>query len=240
MDQTSETIRHQMDETKLQLAEKLESLEQQVSDTVQSTGTAVTATAEAVQETVQSVTGAVRQAVHTVSNALDIPRQIERHPWLVIGGCIALGYLAVDVLRRTPERFQPLSPLIVPPRPPVKDNGQAIDHSAEVAAMKDAMTAAVKSAIKSGQDSSSWHQLREAAIGVLIGVVQDVAARAVPLIIDQFSGPPATNSTQSLEMTSERRNHPTKHGSPEVDRRLRVASPENVRSNNSFSQGASS
>ena len=98
MNDTPEVIRQQMEETKSQLSVKLESLEHQVSETVQSTGTAVAATAEAVQETVEAVTGAVQDAVHSVSNAFDFPRQVERHPWIAVGGSFALGYLASELL----------------------------------------------------------------------------------------------------------------------------------------------
>ena len=80
MNDTPDFLRKQMQETKAQLSEKLESLEQQFSDAIQSTGTAVNSTIQAVE-----------QATHTLSNALDIRRQIDRHPWLVLGGAILVG-----------------------------------------------------------------------------------------------------------------------------------------------------
>ncbi len=104
MSDTAEMIREQMDETRSNLSEKLGSLEHQVSETVQSTGAAVHATVEAVQETVETVTGAVQDAVHSVSNALDMRRQINRHPWLALGGSVVLGYLAAEFLARSARK----------------------------------------------------------------------------------------------------------------------------------------
>lgn len=86
MDEAPELIRQQMNETRAQLGDKLQSLEQQVSDSVQSTGEAVSATAEAVQDAVQSV-----------SDAFDIQLQINRHPWLVLGGAAFAGYVLEDL-----------------------------------------------------------------------------------------------------------------------------------------------
>ena len=107
MNDTAEMIRGQMDETRSQLSDKLDSLEHQVSETVRSTGSAVNATVEAVQETVETVTGAIQDAVHSVSNALDVRRQIGRHPWLALGGSVALGFLAAEFLARSKKSGQP-------------------------------------------------------------------------------------------------------------------------------------
>jgi hypothetical protein len=98
MDDTLEMIRQQMTETKSHLSDKREHWEHQGSDTVQSTGTAVNDTVAAVQKTVDSVTGAVQGAVQSVSNAFDVRRQFDRHPWLVLGGAVVVGYLAYELL----------------------------------------------------------------------------------------------------------------------------------------------
>ncbi len=73
MNDTPEVIRQQMEDTKLHLTEKLESLECQVSDGVQS-----------------------------VTDVFDLPLQIERHPWLAVGGSLVLGYLASEILHAPP------------------------------------------------------------------------------------------------------------------------------------------
>ncbi|MDB5388152.1 MAG: hypothetical protein JWM11_3798 [Planctomycetaceae bacterium] len=186
MDETPEMIRQQMEATKSHLTEKLESLEQQVSDTVQTTGTAVNATVEAVQETVESVAEAVQGAVHSVTNAFDVRRQIDKHPLLVLGGSAILGYLAGEILARQGRHrtvAQPSS-TVPPPTPtldtPVSGTGMPAIESAAIAA-------AIAAAYKSGWDHSLWHQLKGQAVGTLLGIVQEVASRAGPLVIDHFT-----------------------------------------------------
>jgi hypothetical protein len=194
MNDTPEIVRQQMEQTRSQLVEKLESLELQVSETVKSTGTAVNATVEAVQETVESVTGAVQSAVQSVSNAFDVRRQFDRHPWLILSGSVALGYLAVEFLAgsaQKSQRQQETAPLPDPSadnaglgngEPPVESAATAIDTTGSH---------------ESGRKSSSRHQLRSAAVSVLIGIVQELASRAVPVAMDYLteSGKVSTNQT---------------------------------------------
>ncbi len=104
MDHETEVIKSQMEETRSSLAEKLETLEHQVVGTVQQTTAAVSNTVEAVKETVESVKDAVwdtvekaKESVHetveSLQKSLDIPRQVERHPWGMFTGSVALGLL---------------------------------------------------------------------------------------------------------------------------------------------------
>jgi hypothetical protein len=185
MSDTAEMIRGQMDETRSQLSDKLESLEHQVSETVQSTGTAVNATVEAVQETVETVTGAFQDAVQSVSNAFDLRRQVDRHPWLVLGGSVVLGCLAVEFLTRPAKKAGQPPETVTPPGPSADNTGHG---SGEPAVQSAATGAAIAAAYESGLKSSSWHQLRSMAIGALIGIAQDVASRAIPQVMNYFDG----------------------------------------------------
>jgi ElaB/YqjD/DUF883 family membrane-anchored ribosome-binding protein len=97
MDNESEVIRQQMEETRTSLAEKLETLEQQVVGTVQGATTAVADTVESVKDAVQETVSTVQESVH---DALDLSRHVERHPWAMVGGSVALGYLAGRLLGR--------------------------------------------------------------------------------------------------------------------------------------------
>ena len=94
MEETPEMMRKEIEETKLQLAEKIETLEKQVAETVKTTENAVNATVGAVQGTVHSVTAVVDNAVQSVNHFLDLQQQIDRHPFLVVGGAVVAGYLA--------------------------------------------------------------------------------------------------------------------------------------------------
>ncbi len=185
MDDTLEMIRQQMTETKSHLSDKLDSLEHQVSDTVQSTGSAVNDTVAAVQKTVDSVTGAVQHAAQSVSNALDVRRQLDRHPWLVLGGAVLVGYFASELLAGAAKRTEP-SPEAAPRRGPSAGNG-GNNHRQPVIANA-ATSVPLTSAHESGLKSSSWHLVSGMASGALLGIMQEVVARAVPQVIDYVAG----------------------------------------------------
>jgi ElaB/YqjD/DUF883 family membrane-anchored ribosome-binding protein len=112
MDNESEVIRHQMEETRTSLQEKLETLEQQVKETVltaketvQTATEAVTETVssvkEAVQDTVGTVKESVQETVETVKETFDLRQQVERHPWVAVGGAVAVGFVGGRLLDRT-------------------------------------------------------------------------------------------------------------------------------------------
>lgn len=197
---TSEIIRQEMDETKSQLSEKLESLELQVSETVQSTGTAVNATVEAVQVTVETITDAVHDAARFASNACDIRRHVERHPLLMIGSSLVLGYLASELLMGPPRLAQPT--VETKPFPGPSANGTAPSSS----------TAAVAAAYEMGCSESSRFLLKGAAINALVAVMQTVASHAVPRMLDYLlSKPPsvATNATERNRIPFQRTHQDT-------------------------------
>ena len=188
MEDIPEIIRQRMEATKSQLTEKLESLELQVSESVQTTGTAVSATAVAVQDAVQSV-----------SDAFDIRLQMEKHPWLILGGSVVLGYLAVEFLEGPAKKTRPRrdpAPLPPPASTPVAQNG--VHTNGKAAAESVAHAAAMMANQQASLESSPWHQLQTATINALIGAVQDVAARAVPQVMDYLNrnsvNPEATKS----------------------------------------------
>ena len=186
MNDTPEVIRQQMEETKSQLSEKLESLEHQVSETVQSTGTAVTATAEAVQETVEAVT----DAVHSVSNAFDFPRQVERHPWIAVGGSFALGYLASELLNApTTTSASESAPSAAQTQ---NGNGQ---H-------------AVESPPTNSSRSLPWAEMRGMLTGVLMGALSTIVTHGVPTALDYFAKSLRDDPDQAPEGEGERRRSP--------------------------------
>jgi len=97
-----ELIQKKMEQTRGSLTEKLEALEGQVAETVSSTAGAVQDTTQAVQETVaavtekvqetmNAVTDKVQETVQTVGETFSLRTQMERHPWLVMGGAVAIG-----------------------------------------------------------------------------------------------------------------------------------------------------
>lgn len=227
MEDTAEMIRQQMDETKLQLSDKLESLEHQVSDTVQSTGTAVNATVAAVQETVETVTGAVQDAVQSVSNALDVRRQFDRHPWLVLGGAAVAGYLAYEFLARPAKKPVPLTPEALPQPALPADN--VADANRPPAVESAATSSAIAAAYQSGLEQSSWRELRSVAIGALIGIAQDVAAHAVPQVLDYLAARRTGQPPRGSEGLGDRRSTPPTNESADAAQRSPSPPSENLR-----------
>jgi uncharacterized protein YoxC len=180
MDDSAEVIREQMQETRSQLSEKLETLENKVTDTVQSTSNSVSETVAAVKETVDSVTDSVQGAMHSVGDALDLGLQTDRHPWIVMGGSVALGFLAVRLLQSAtkksngkPRRTKPR-----PAQPFLRTRvGERNGHKAvETPAVETGHEEA------SGTNKPSWFKeelsrLKGVAIGALMGVVRDMVFR---------------------------------------------------------------
>ncbi len=98
----SEVIRHQMEETRTDISEKLETLENEFAGSVQHATDAVSETVAEVQGTMRDTVESVRETVHdtmeTVKSTFDVPHQVDQHPWLMLGGAVAVGYLGGALL----------------------------------------------------------------------------------------------------------------------------------------------
>jgi hypothetical protein len=114
-----------------------------------------------------------------------VQRQINRHPWLALGGSVALGFLAAEFLARSAQKSMPLPETAPPPCPATENAGHETGNSAVQSV---ATGAAITAAYESGLKSSSWQQLRSLAIAALIGIAQDVASRAVPPLMNYLTG----------------------------------------------------
>jgi ElaB/YqjD/DUF883 family membrane-anchored ribosome-binding protein len=98
MDNESEVMVQQMEETRSSLQDKLETLEQHVKDTVQETTDAVAGTVEAVKETVESVKETVQETVQSVKDTLNLNLMVNDHPWPMFAGAIGLGFVTARLL----------------------------------------------------------------------------------------------------------------------------------------------
>jgi ElaB/YqjD/DUF883 family membrane-anchored ribosome-binding protein len=96
MENETEVIKQQMEETRTALSEKLEAVEDLVASTVKETTETVTETVAAVtdkvESTVNTVTDTVSDSVESVKQAFDITGYVEQYPWLSIGAAAAAGY----------------------------------------------------------------------------------------------------------------------------------------------------
>jgi ElaB/YqjD/DUF883 family membrane-anchored ribosome-binding protein len=86
-----DVIRQQIEETRSSLTEKLEALEAEVKGTVQSAK-------ETVEGTISSVKETVTNAKETVKHTFDIPYQVARHPWAMLGLSLVSGIVAGALL----------------------------------------------------------------------------------------------------------------------------------------------
>jgi hypothetical protein len=191
LEQQLEETKLQLEETKLQLTDKLGTLEQQVSQTVETASTAVAATVEAVQGTVESVTGAVGDAVHGMHDAFDLRHQIEKHPFLVLGGAVVVGYLAAGYFKTPADSNQSQS------RAADFANGDHFRYdnpqpqSYSPPPQQNPQPAVAAPPIPSPLDS-----LKTLAMSTLMGSMQGIAMRAIPEIVGLVIGNIVGQQTQ--------------------------------------------
>jgi ElaB/YqjD/DUF883 family membrane-anchored ribosome-binding protein len=107
MENEPELIRDQMQDTRTALTEKLDTLGQKVAETVESITTPVTETVqtvkEAVSNTVETVKDTVSESVDSVKETFNLAHQVEKHPWPMMLGSLAAGFVLGRLLP-SPER----------------------------------------------------------------------------------------------------------------------------------------
>lgn len=176
----TELIRLQMDQTRTALAEKLESLETKVLGTIATTTESVGKTVEEVGTTVRETTRDVRAIMHetinSVRDALDVSRQIQHHPWAMVGGCVLVGYIGGVLLDHFERGRLPSLPLAPE---------QLLPHDAELRERIESTPPARRSGssfLKALVDSFApeLDKLKAAAIGLTIAALRDKIGDSVP------------------------------------------------------------
>jgi len=180
MDDSPEVIRHQMEETRASLSNKLEQLEQQVLETVHGAKNAV-------HETVDDVKEAVHDTAEAVKETFDIAHQMQKHPWAIFGGSIALGFLGAKLLERSdpdPSRsgdWHAPPPWYHAPQPGRETNGEL--HPGANGATPTSDNGAADSGMLSSLTSQfgpELQRLKGMALGAAMGVVRDLLAGSIP------------------------------------------------------------
>ena len=224
MEETPEMMRKEIEETKLQLAEKIETLEKQVAETVKTTENAVNATVGAVQGTVHSVTAVVDNAVQSVNHFLDLQQQIDRHPFLVVGGAVVAGYLAAEFL--TGSKTTPTASSAPVPQPLTNSQAEPRQSPAAESVPAPYLVPATQQA---APNRSLWSQLEDAAIGSLVAVIPQITLRVVPRLVDQlieqWNHPSAESTASPPDQTGPTRTPPAS----EAGHGLRIAAAETER-----------
>jgi ElaB/YqjD/DUF883 family membrane-anchored ribosome-binding protein len=173
-----------MQDTRDSLTEKLEALEQQVVDTVQEARTAVTETVASVREAVHDT---VEETVSTVKKTFDLRRQVERHPWGMVSGSVALGYFAGCLANRTAtppahRRAVGGEPAPAPLASVTDRNGGPYRHPGPDGAAQESRPEqrSTGQGGLAGRFQEEFDQLKSLAIGAAIGVARDLVAQSSP------------------------------------------------------------
>jgi ElaB/YqjD/DUF883 family membrane-anchored ribosome-binding protein len=195
MDNEAEMIEQQMREKREDLTKKLEQLEHQVVETVQSTTNAVTDTVEnvkeVVEETVEAVKGTVEETVDTVKKTFDIRLQVETHPWLMLGGSVAVGFVAGRLLEglTPPSRASQSHALPPPSYGEVRTNGGARSYrtAEDGPARREPASASTSESSTGGwlgalteQFAPEINKIKGMAIGTALGLVRDLVKQSLP------------------------------------------------------------
>lgn len=193
MENETEVIRQQMEETRSSLSDKLEVLEQQVTNTVMDATKAVSQTVEAVKETAQSTVNTVQSTVNSVTDSvqavkesikesLDITGHVERHPWAAVGASVACGYL-LGLWVRPRHHARVMHPF------PSPGNGEQFQRAQEPGFVSHALD----------DLQSKWRPLiqkvKSLALGAATGLIGEMLVNATPPslknevaeMVDQFT-----------------------------------------------------
>jgi ElaB/YqjD/DUF883 family membrane-anchored ribosome-binding protein len=182
-----DAIRDQMEDTRTSLTDKLETLEKQVAHTVSDATTNVAETVEAVKETVQETVTSVKdsvqetisavkesmhQGVEAVRGFFDIPHHVDHHPWAMIGGAVAVGYVVGSALGRSAPSRRETSGARPYQQPP--PTARAHSNGRSEAATPEPSPGLLSSF---GPEIA---KLKTLALGSLMGAVRDMIHNAVP------------------------------------------------------------
>lgn len=207
MEDELEVIREQMEDTRTSLADKLEALEKQVLGTVEEATSAVAHTVETVEETVHNTTEAVQETVETVRDALDVRKHVRRHPWMMMGGAVACGWIANwwlspsprsrERVRGEPPRVEPiqletsrieLEPLRTRETQPREDGHRETNGHAQPAASR-GLAGPLESGLKA---------LRGLAIGAVMNALRQLVVEVAPPAVTEELKPMLDDLTTNL------------------------------------------
>ena len=173
---TVQTVKETVAEAKDAVTETVDSVKDTVTGTVEAVKDTVTAVKDTVHETIGAVKDTVKGGVDFVKDLLDIPKQTERHPWLVMGGAVLSGFVLGRLLgggRRREAASIPatMSEAAEPARAPASRNGHRHKPEAESPGMIERLA---------GQFAPEITQLKNMAITMALGALRDSLAKNLP------------------------------------------------------------
>jgi hypothetical protein len=175
----TDLIKQQMGQTRAALTEKLETLENKVLGTVNCTTDTISQTVHevgaAVTETTQNVRATLNETIASVRDALDVSRQIHQHPWVMMAGSIAAGYVGGVMLDNLEHGRLPS----LPPAEQLLPRGSEIRERMEAQMPARRRTPAFLKALAE-TFAPELERLKAAALGMVLGVVRDKISDTVP------------------------------------------------------------
>ncbi|HKB35673.1 MAG TPA: hypothetical protein VKD72_04415 [Gemmataceae bacterium] len=200
MDQEPDLIKEQMAETRVSLTDKIEKLEDTLKETVQGTLHTATDTVEnvsekvehtvetvkdAVEGSVEAVKETVHETVETVKEAFNLRRHVQRYPWAMLGGAIAVGFLGGRLLgqaqrsrerrRHEREEYPFTRPGTAEAHAPMPASAPAREREPEPEEEKPSVLERIGESF--GDELS---KLKGLALGATFGVLRDMLTAAVP------------------------------------------------------------
>jgi hypothetical protein len=101
-------IQKEIEATRSDLTDKLAALEYKVRETMADAKSAISDAVGSVKHAVESTICAVEESVHgavvSVKDSLDVGRQVDRHPWAMLAGAIAAGFVTGRLLDKQTTR----------------------------------------------------------------------------------------------------------------------------------------
>jgi ElaB/YqjD/DUF883 family membrane-anchored ribosome-binding protein len=197
MQQDIDDACHAIEDTRAAMTEKLDILEARVRETVEGAQSSV-------EEIVETVKDTVGETVETVKRTLDLPYQVDQHPWLMVGGATLAGYLLGSWgSGRT-------SPAFSTTESASSAAGTTADMSASHA-KHDCLPpsdneSSVHPQLQQGMGSSVLDQLKDeiaiikvAAVGALISTLREMVKQAVPTLAPHLERARSQRGGQPLE-----------------------------------------
>jgi len=189
MEDQSQSIMRDMEETRTHLTEKLEALESQVAEKVQPVADAVERATEAaaeivenVKDTVHTVTDKVEETVSRVSSVFNLSEQTRHYPWMTLGLALTAGCLFGATFARRPRfgRREALASTGTAPKH-TKGFGNGKAHRAESESERRSRRS--ESGKREGWFSEELGRLKELALGALMGGLRDLTRQSIPGVV---------------------------------------------------------
>jgi len=179
MDPQPDVIRQQIEETRSNLTEKLETLEAEVKGTVQSAKETVENAKEAVEETINNVKEKVESATETVKRTFDIPYQVDRHPWAMMGLSLVSGVVAGALVGGRVGRGDRVA------RRMSEASREPLERTEAAALSRPSYEGAARPGFfdkLTSQLGDEFEKVKDLAVSTMVGVVGDVARKSIPAL----------------------------------------------------------